>query len=166
MIFTAALGVLGLAGAILGNAEPRGQPRAAVQQTPTGIRLPSEGEMPSLDSAARWLNSRPLTAAELRGKVVLIEFWTYSCINAWNQLDFFYKKGLGYANEMANRPQTLYGLVDSPVGLAAWMLDHDARSQEMIARVFAGKTEGLTRDDILDNITLYWFTRNSCQARA
>jgi hypothetical protein len=96
----------------------------------------------------------------------LIEFWTYSCINAWNQLDFFYKKGLGYANEMANRPQTLYGLVDSPVGLAAWMLDHDARSQEMIARVFAGKTEGLTRDDILDNITLYWFTRNSCQARA
>jgi pimeloyl-ACP methyl ester carboxylesterase len=81
--------------------------------------------------------------------------------NAWNQLNFFYKKGLGYANEMANRPQTLYGLVDSPIGLAAWMLDHDARSQEMIARVFAGKTEGLTRDDILDNITLYWFTNTA-----
>jgi pimeloyl-ACP methyl ester carboxylesterase len=81
--------------------------------------------------------------------------------NAWNQLDFFYKKGLGYALEMANRPQTLYGLVDSPIGLAAWMLDHDARSQEMIARVFDGKTEGLTRDDVLDNVTLYWVTNTA-----
>jgi pimeloyl-ACP methyl ester carboxylesterase len=81
--------------------------------------------------------------------------------NAWNQLDFFYKKGLGYALEMNNRPQTLYGLVDSPVGLAAWMLDHDARSQEMIDRVFAGKTEGLTRDDVLDNVTLYWLTNTA-----
>ena len=81
--------------------------------------------------------------------------------NAWDQLDFFYKKGLGYALEMNNRPQTLYGLVDSPVGLAAWMLDHDARSQEMIARVFDGKTEGLTRDDILDNVTLYWLTNTA-----
>ena len=81
--------------------------------------------------------------------------------NAWNQLDFFYKKGLGYANEMGNRPQTLYALVDSPVGLAAWLLDHDARSQEMIARVFDGKTEGLTRDDVLDNVTLYWLTNTA-----
>jgi pimeloyl-ACP methyl ester carboxylesterase len=81
--------------------------------------------------------------------------------NAWDQLDFFYKKGLGYALEMANRPQTLYALVDSPVGLAAWMLDHDARSQEMIARVFDGKTEGLTRDDVLDNVTLYWLTNTA-----
>jgi pimeloyl-ACP methyl ester carboxylesterase len=81
--------------------------------------------------------------------------------NAWNQLDFFYKKGLGYALEMANRPQTLYALVDSPVGLAAWMLDHDARSQEMIARVFDGETEGLTRDDVLDNVTLYWLTNTA-----
>jgi pimeloyl-ACP methyl ester carboxylesterase len=81
--------------------------------------------------------------------------------NAWNQLDFFYKKGVGYAIEMANRPQTLYGLVDSPIGLAAWMLDHDARSQEMIARVFDGKTEGLTRDDVLDNVTLYWATNTA-----
>jgi pimeloyl-ACP methyl ester carboxylesterase len=78
--------------------------------------------------------------------------------NAWNQLDFFNKEGLGYAIEMSNRPQTLYGIVDSPVGLAAWMIDHDARSQEMIARVFDGKTEGLTRDDVLDNVTLYWVT--------
>jgi pimeloyl-ACP methyl ester carboxylesterase len=78
--------------------------------------------------------------------------------HAWDQLDFFYKHGLGYAGEMANRPQTLYGIEDSPVGLAAWMLDHDAASYALIARVFDGKTEGLTRDDILDNITLYWLT--------
>ena len=77
---------------------------------------------------------------------------------AWDQLDFFFKKGLGYANEMRLRPQTLYALEDSPVGLAAWILDHDARSYELITRVFDGKPEGLTRDDILDNITLYWLT--------
>jgi pimeloyl-ACP methyl ester carboxylesterase len=81
--------------------------------------------------------------------------------NAWDQLDFFYKKGLGYANEMALRPQTLYAIADSPVGLAAWILDHDARSYELIARVFEGQHEGLTRDDILDNITLYWVTNTA-----
>jgi pimeloyl-ACP methyl ester carboxylesterase len=80
---------------------------------------------------------------------------------AWDQLDFFYKHGLGYAQEMANRPQTLYAIGDSPVGLAAWMLDHDARSQALIARVFDGQPEGLTRDDILDNITLYWLTNTA-----
>jgi pimeloyl-ACP methyl ester carboxylesterase len=77
---------------------------------------------------------------------------------ACEQLDSFYKKGVGYALEMANRPQTLYGLADSPIGLAAFLLDHDTRSYELIARAFDGKAEGLTRDDILDNITLYWFT--------
>jgi pimeloyl-ACP methyl ester carboxylesterase len=81
--------------------------------------------------------------------------------HAWDQLDFFYKKGLGYAIEMANRPQTLYGLVDSPVGLAAWMIDHDDSSEKMIARVFAGQPEGLTRDDVLDNVTLYWLTNTA-----
>jgi pimeloyl-ACP methyl ester carboxylesterase len=80
---------------------------------------------------------------------------------AYDQLDFFYKHGLGYAQEMAGRPQTLYALEDSPVGLAAWMIDHDAASQELIARVFAGQAEGLTRDDILDNITLYWLTNTA-----
>jgi len=80
---------------------------------------------------------------------------------AWDQLDFFYKHGLGYAQEMANRPQTLYGIADSPVGLAAWMLDHDASSQALIARVFDGQREGLTRDDILDNVTLYWLTNTA-----
>jgi pimeloyl-ACP methyl ester carboxylesterase len=80
---------------------------------------------------------------------------------AWDQLAFFFKEGLGYAIEMNNRPQTLYGIVDSPVGLAAWMIDHDARSQEMIARVFAGQAEGLSRDDVLDNVTLYWLTNTA-----
>jgi pimeloyl-ACP methyl ester carboxylesterase len=78
--------------------------------------------------------------------------------HAFEQLAYFYKHGLGYANEMANRPQTLYALEDSPVGLAAWMIDHDAASEALIARVFEGKSEGLTRDEILDNISLYWFT--------
>jgi pimeloyl-ACP methyl ester carboxylesterase len=81
--------------------------------------------------------------------------------NAWEQLTFFYKKGLGYALEMSSRPQSLYALVDSPIGLAAWMLDHDACSQEMIARAFSGAMEGLTRDDVLDNITLYWLTNTA-----
>jgi pimeloyl-ACP methyl ester carboxylesterase len=80
---------------------------------------------------------------------------------AYGQLDLFYKHGLGYAIEMANRPQTLYGIADSPIGLAAWILDHDASSQALIARVFDGQTEGLTRDDILDNITLYWLTNTA-----
>jgi pimeloyl-ACP methyl ester carboxylesterase len=80
---------------------------------------------------------------------------------AYEQLDDFYKHGLGYALEMGNRPQTLYGLVDSPAGLAAWILDHDARSQALIARVFDGQSEGLSRDDVLDNITLYWLTNTA-----
>jgi pimeloyl-ACP methyl ester carboxylesterase len=78
--------------------------------------------------------------------------------HAFDQLDYFYKHGLGYAQEMANRPQTLYGIEDSPIGLAAWMIDHDAASEALITRVFDGQTEGLSRDDILDNITLYWLT--------
>jgi pimeloyl-ACP methyl ester carboxylesterase len=77
---------------------------------------------------------------------------------AYDQLDFFYKHGLAYAQEMGNRPQTLYAIEDSPIGLASWMLDHDARSYALIARVFAGRPEGLTRDDILENVTLYWLT--------
>jgi len=80
---------------------------------------------------------------------------------AWDQLDFFYKHGLGYAEEMAGRPQTLYGIADSPIGLAAWILDHDAASEALIARVFDGQAEGLTKDDILENITLYWLTNTA-----
>jgi pimeloyl-ACP methyl ester carboxylesterase len=78
---------------------------------------------------------------------------------AYEQLSFLYTKGIGYALEMGLRPQTLYGLADSPVALAAWMLDHDARSYEDIARAFDGDVVGnLTRDEVLDNITLTWVT--------
>jgi len=78
---------------------------------------------------------------------------------AWERLSFLYTKGIGYALEMGLRPQTLYGLADSPVALAAWMLDHDARSYEDIAAAFAGDPVGhLTRDEVLDNITLTWVT--------
>src|SRR6476469_4887116 len=80
---------------------------------------------------------------------------------AFDRLSFFYKHGLGYALEMGNRPQTLYGIADSPIGLAAWIIDHDIWSYELITRVFDGQTEGLTRDDILDNITLYWLTNTA-----
>jgi len=80
---------------------------------------------------------------------------------AYDRLVYFYKHGLGYALEMGNRPQTLYGIADSPVGLAAWILDHDAWSLSMMVRVFDGETEGLTRDDILDNITFYWLTNTA-----
>jgi pimeloyl-ACP methyl ester carboxylesterase len=78
---------------------------------------------------------------------------------AWAQLKFLYTKGNGYATEMALRPQTLYGLADSPVALAAWMLDHDASSYEDIARAFKGHPVGnLTPDEVLDNVTLTWVT--------
>jgi pimeloyl-ACP methyl ester carboxylesterase len=81
--------------------------------------------------------------------------------HACDQLAFFYQHDVGYAQEMSHRPQTIYGLNDSPVGLAAWMIDHDTRGYELISRVFAGQQEGLTRDDILDNITLYWLTNTA-----
>jgi pimeloyl-ACP methyl ester carboxylesterase len=77
---------------------------------------------------------------------------------AFDRLQFVYQKGIAYGFQMGLRPQTLYGIADSPVGLAAYFLDHDARSYELISRVFQGQVEGLTRDDILDNITLAWVT--------
>jgi hypothetical protein len=79
---------------------------------------------------------------------------------AYEQLTRVYTKGIGYAIEMALRPQTLYGLADSPVALAAWMLDHDAISYEDISQAFVDghPVDGLTRDEVLDNITLTWLT--------
>jgi pimeloyl-ACP methyl ester carboxylesterase len=77
---------------------------------------------------------------------------------AYERLSFVYAKGIGYGFQMGLRPQTLYGIADSPVGLAAYFLDHDARSYELITRVFQGQSEGLTRDDILDNVTITWLT--------
>jgi pimeloyl-ACP methyl ester carboxylesterase len=80
---------------------------------------------------------------------------------AYERLKFVYQKGIAYGYQMGLRPQTLYGIADSPVGLAAYFLDHDARSYELIARVFDGQSEGLTRDDVLDNITITWLTNTA-----
>ena len=80
---------------------------------------------------------------------------------AYDRLQFVYQKGIAYGFQMGLRPQTLFGIADSPVGLAAYFLDHDARSYELISRVFRGQTEGLTRDDILDNITITWLTNTA-----
>jgi pimeloyl-ACP methyl ester carboxylesterase len=79
---------------------------------------------------------------------------------AYERLSFVFTKGIGYSLEMGLRPQTLYGLADSPVALAAWMLDHDAWSLEDISRAFVDgqPVDNLTRDEVLDNITLYWLT--------
>jgi pimeloyl-ACP methyl ester carboxylesterase len=76
----------------------------------------------------------------------------------YDKLKEFWATDVAYALEMGTRPQTLYGIADSPVGLAAWMLDHDSTSLALITRVFDGHAEGLTRDDVLDNITHYWLT--------
>ena len=80
---------------------------------------------------------------------------------AYNQLDSFYKNGLGYAIEMQKRPQTLYALADSPIGLASWMFDHDVRSMELITRVFDNAKEGLSKEDLIDNVALYWLTSSA-----
>ena len=82
-------------------------------------------------------------------------------LRAFERLDFFFTHGLAYANQMGHRPQTLYGIADSPIGLAAWFLDHDILSYQMIARAFDGEPEGLTRDDVLDNITITWLTNTA-----
>jgi pimeloyl-ACP methyl ester carboxylesterase len=83
--------------------------------------------------------------------------------HAYERLAFFYTQ-VYYAFFMGTRPQTLLGLADSPVGLATFMIDHDARSLELIARSFNGVAEGLTRDDVLDNITLFWLTNTGVSA--
>jgi pimeloyl-ACP methyl ester carboxylesterase len=80
---------------------------------------------------------------------------------AYDRLQFVYQKGIAYGYQMGLRPQTLYGIADSPIGLAGYFLDHDARSYELIARVFDGASEGLTRDDVLDNITITWLTNTA-----
>jgi pimeloyl-ACP methyl ester carboxylesterase len=80
---------------------------------------------------------------------------------AYERLQFVYQKGIAYGYQMGLRPQTLYGIADSPIGLAAYFLDHDARSYALISRVFHGQSEGLTRDDVLDNITITWLTNTA-----
>lgn len=81
----------------------------------------------------------------------------------YEQLAFFYTQ-VYYAFFMGTRPQTLVGLADSPVGLATFMLDHDARSLDMITRSFNGVEEGLTPEDVLDNVTLFWLTNTGVSA--
>jgi len=80
---------------------------------------------------------------------------------AFERLDTFFTHGLAYANQMGHRPQTLYGIADSPIGLAAYFLDHDILSYQMIARAFDGEPEGMSRDDVLDNITITWLTNTA-----
>ena len=82
---------------------------------------------------------------------------------AYEQLAAFYKD-VYYAFLMGTRPQTLTALTDSPVGLATFLIDHDRRSLELIARSFNGVPEGLTRDDVLDNATLFWLTNTAVSA--
>ena len=83
--------------------------------------------------------------------------------HAYEQLAAFYKK-VYYAVIMGTRPQTLTALADSPVGLATFMIDHDARSLELISRSFNGVSEGLSPDDVLDNVTLFWLTNTGVSA--
>jgi pimeloyl-ACP methyl ester carboxylesterase len=80
---------------------------------------------------------------------------------AFERLTFVYSKGIAYGYQMGLRPQTLYGIADSPVGLAAYFLDHDAWSYALISRAFDGEPTGLTRDDVLDNISLTWLTNTA-----
>jgi pimeloyl-ACP methyl ester carboxylesterase len=82
---------------------------------------------------------------------------------ACEELVSFYKQ-VYYAFFMGTRPQTLYGIADSPIGLAGLLLDHDAKSTAMIARSFDGVAEGLSRDDVLDNVSLFWFTNTGVSA--
>ncbi len=78
---------------------------------------------------------------------------------SFEQLNFFFTTGVGYGVQMGTKPQTMYGLADSPVTLAAWMINHDASSYSDIAGAFAGHPVGnLTRDEVLDNVTFYWLT--------
>ena len=83
---------------------------------------------------------------------------------AYERLAFVYAKGIGYGYQMGLRPQAIYGIADSPVGIAGYFLDHDARSLAMISRVFDGQREGLTQDDVLDNVTLTWLTNTAISA--
>ena len=82
---------------------------------------------------------------------------------AYELLAFTYKN-FHYGLYMGRAPQTLYGIADSPVGVAAWMLDHDQPSLQLIKRAFDGEPTGLTRDDVLDNATLFWLTNTTVSA--
>jgi pimeloyl-ACP methyl ester carboxylesterase len=126
----------------------------AVQAPPglLGIHSNMPGAVPpEISQAIRFVTGAPAPAGLSAGEQ-----------RAWDQLNFLYSAGIGYAAEMATQPQTLYGVADSPVGLAAWMINHDARSYQDIADAFAGHPVGdLTRDEVLDNVTFYWLTNTA-----
>jgi pimeloyl-ACP methyl ester carboxylesterase len=125
----------------------------AVQKSPglVGIHTNMPGVIPpNIDKAIQSRNPLPSGLSTEEKRTV-------------QQLDFFYKHS-GYAFLMGTRPQTLTGLVDSPIGLAAYMLDHDAKSLDLISKAFAGQPGGLSRDDVLDNITLFWLTKTAISA--
>ena len=82
---------------------------------------------------------------------------------AYETLAFLYKS-IPTQFFMGWHPQTLYGIADSPIGVAAWLLDHDPLSLQLIARAFDGEPTGLTRDDVLDNATLFWLTNTTISA--
>ncbi|MEU8081600.1 epoxide hydrolase family protein [Catellatospora citrea] len=82
---------------------------------------------------------------------------------ACEQLDFLWQHVAMFLL-LGSRPQALTALADSPVGLATFVLDHDPKSMALISRAFAGRPEGLTRDDVLDNITLFWLTNTAVSA--
>ena len=121
-------------------------------QAPTGL-LGIHTNMPGIFPA-------DIDAAAFAGKPAPLDLSADEKL-AYERLQFVYQKGIAYGFQMGLRPQTLYGIADSPVGLAAYFLDHDARSYELISRVFKGESEGLTRDDILDNITITWMTNTA-----
>ena len=80
---------------------------------------------------------------------------------AFGKLASFFARSLSYAQQMATHPHSLYGIADSPVGLAAWFIDHDLWTPELVARALDGQRDGITRDDILDNVTLTWLTNTA-----
>ena len=106
--------------------------------------------MPGVFSAD--IDKAALTGAPAPSGLSADERLAYEC------LAFVYAKGIGYGYQMGLRPQALYGVANSPVGIAGYFLDHDARSLALISRAFDGQPEGLTPDDVLDNVTLTWLT--------